>query len=99
MADNEAIPCSLNNFSGDGFGVIEGHDPFDLCADALDQAEVSSGNANDGGKGFSIVEGLRIEGDIKGCVIPFEQKPHLIFAERFELMHKAHTRIELWISG
>ncbi|MGW0588993.1 hypothetical protein [Streptosporangium sp. NPDC002607] len=51
-ADDEGVPCGIDDFSGDSIEPVELHDALGLVQQAGDEPEVACGRAGDGGNGI-----------------------------------------------
>lgn len=60
MADEEGLSGGVDDLGGEGVEVIELLDPFDLGGEAVEQAEVASGDAGDGGQRDGARDGVSL---------------------------------------
>ena len=54
MADEECFPGGVDDLGGEYVELVEGLDAFDLGDEPVDEAEVTSGDADDGGDGCGV---------------------------------------------
>ena len=54
MADEECFPGGVDDLGGGYVEFVEGLDAFDLGDEPVDEAEVTSGDADDGGDGCGV---------------------------------------------
>lgn len=62
------------------------HDPFDLGEESVDEAEVASGDAGDGGDGLGIGEVFGVQGLAEPFPAPIEDEQELVATNRHSAM-------------
>tara|TARA_R100000935_G_scaffold28385_2_gene48735 strand:- start:3381 stop:3632 length:252 start_codon:yes stop_codon:yes gene_type:complete len=76
-ADHKPIAGGFDNLQRDLRGGIEIHDPTHLREQALDKAEVSTGETDHGSQCLDTLQTVWIEFDPERCGVPCGDKSHL----------------------
>lgn len=99
VAGDEGVAGGLDDVAGDDRQLVELHDAFDLHEQAVEEPEVASGDAGDGGDGLGVGEVAGVEGEAEPAPVAVEDEVELVVAEGPVGVGEADPAVKLVDSG
>src|SRR5437870_12622532 len=97
--NDETCTSRFHDLLGDRLQLVDLEDTAELRQQAMEQAEVAAGDADDGRDGLLICKILVGEHQVEFLPVMGENELHFILAQGTKGVRKADPRIELRIAG
>ena len=98
-ADDQRLTGGFDDFPGDRAQAADLQDALDLSEQALDEAEVSAGDAGDGRDGFGVGEVVGGQGQAQLGSVVLQDEDQLVGGQRPVLVDEPDPAVELRVAG
>ena len=90
-ADDEGPPCGFDDVVGDDVEVVDFEDALDLGEEALEEAEVATGDPFHGGEGLSVGEIVEVKNFAQFSPVAFENELEFVVPQGSVLVGEAEA--------